>query len=173
LLPDFARFTVKPCLLVLRSFAFLLLLATLGSCSVYNRIFHPYRIPNPPASPEYKAKLKAEKERKKGVAQASKKAKPTGTEAEASTDNSTPTTEPSATPEEVAKSTPQAPKLKYDKHDLIKRNKMVLPKKRHKVVGPSFGQRLKNIFRKKSGRKKKSTPKATPDEATPDPNPAP
>lgn len=162
---------MKSCSLILRSLLLLLLLAAVGSCSVYNRIFHPYRIPNPPPSPEHKAKLKAEKERKKAFSRANAKKKEPTPEVveEGSTDDSAPTTDVTAT--DAAKpAPPQAPKLKYDKKGLMKK-KQVLPKKRTKVVKPSLWQRVKNVFRKKRGKKKQSTPKPPPDVSSPtDPN---
>jgi len=145
---------------------------TLGGCRVYERIFHPYRLPTPPPSPEYEAKLKADKERKKGIAQGIKRNKGSKAPAEeGTTDVSTPTADASAPAEAPTRTLADGPKAKYDKHKMLKKNKLLLPKKRYVVAKPSLWQRIKYAFKKKKGKKKKSTPKPPPDVSSPtDPN---
>jgi len=169
--------------LFLRPLFLLLLLAGLDSCAVYNRIFHPYRIPTPPMSAEYKAKLKADKAKKKnaaaGVKEAAKKKK-AETPTEGSTDASTPTdfaadnNDAAKAPDETAKKQPSGAKVKYNSQGLVKKSKLSRPKPLHKVSKPSAWQRFKNIFRKRGGKKRKSEPNPTPtDESNPTEQPAP
>ena len=82
---------------VVRACLLLGLLLGLDGCSVYNRIFRPHYIPDPPMSPAVKARMKAaEKARKAGL----KSDKDPATAAvEGTTDVSTPTEEAPATPE--------------------------------------------------------------------------
>ncbi|GAA4368045.1 hypothetical protein GCM10023185_40420 [Hymenobacter saemangeumensis] len=150
----------------------------LSGCRVYERIVHPHRIPNPKPSLEYKDKLKADKERKKGGLKITrkktkKKAKGSEGEGEASTDDSVPVASATNTEstQESPRTLPDGPTVKYNKKQLIKRNKLLLPKKRHEVAKPSLWQRVKYVFKKKKGKKKKSTPKPPPDVSHPtDPN---
>jgi hypothetical protein len=182
---------ILPCIevrnaLLLRPLLFLLLLAGLDSCAVYDRIFHPHRIPTPPMSAEYKAKLKADKAKKKGAEAAAKqgkkdkKAAPADAAApEGSTDASTPDfaadNEANKATDEKAKKEPSASKVKYDKQGLMKKSKMFNPKPRHTVSKPSAWQRFKNVFRKRHG-KKKAKPQSNPtpnEDPLPDPTTAP
>lgn len=167
--------------LLFRPLFLLLLLAGLDSCAVYNRIFHPYRIPTPPMSAEYKAKLKADRAKKKnaaaGAKDAAKKKKAEATP-EGSTEASTPTDFASddnaaKTPDETAKKQPAGAKVKYNSQGLVKKSKLSRPKPLHTVSKPSAWQRFKNIFRKR-GKKRKSNPNPTPtDESNPTEQPAP
>ncbi|MDO7875191.1 hypothetical protein Q5H93_10650 [Hymenobacter sp. ASUV-10] len=168
--------------LFLRPLFLLLLLAGLDSCAVYNRIFHPYRIPTPPMSAEYKAKLKADKEKKKNAAAGAKdaaKKKKAEAAPEGSTEASTPTDFASddnaaKTPDETAKKQPTVAKVKYNSQGLVKKSKLSRPKPLHKVSKPSAWQRFKNIFRKRGSKKRKSEPNPTPtDESNPTEQPAP
>lgn len=179
LLPDFALLTVKNHLF--RLLCFLLLLAGLESCAVYNRIFHPYCIPTPPMSAEYKAKLKEDKAKKKNAAAGAKEAAKKKKEAapEGSTDASTPTDFASddaaaKTPDETVKKQPSGAKVKYNSQGLMKKSKLGRPKPLHTVSKPSAWQRFKNIFRKRGSKKRKSEPNPTPtDESNPTQSPAP
>jgi hypothetical protein len=161
--------------LILRLLCCLLLLAGLDSCAVYNRIFHPYRIPTPPMSAEYKAKLKADKAKQKSAAAGAKEAKKKKAEAapEGSTDASAPTDFASddnaaKATDETAKKQPTGAKVKYNSQGLVKKSKLSRPKPLHKVSKPSAWQRFKNLFRKRGGKKRKSEPNPTPtDESAP------
>ncbi|WP_210513679.1 hypothetical protein [Hymenobacter terricola] len=133
---------MKYCLpsVLLRSLLGVLLLAALGSCSVYHKVFHPYRLPTPKPSPEFKAQQKEAAARKKANEKASdaifnkKKSAPTD---EAATDVSTPSggsiTAPEAAPE--ASKLPEGPTVHYDKHGLMKKPKLNR-RKRHKQSKP-------------------------------------
>ncbi len=101
---------------LLRSLLPLLLLSLLASCSVYDNIFHPRRLPTPDMSKQDKAKFKAaEKARHKGqvlkseepMTSATDPNAPAGTEAKK--DNKVSYNE-----------LPEGTKNKYDKEGLIK-----------------------------------------------------
>ncbi|MFC7667074.1 hypothetical protein ACFQT0_06305 [Hymenobacter humi] len=101
-----------------------LLLAALGGCT----IFHPYRLPTPKPSPEFKAQQKAAKARKKNNEPSAlfrKRADPNGEEA--ATDVSTPTggtvRKPDATAE--ARTLPDHATVSYDKNGLLKKPKLM------------------------------------------------
>ena len=115
----------------------LLLLGALSNCTVYDRVFHPYRLPTPTMGPEARAKARAaEKARHKGTS-----LKPAETEAIAA---GTDPAAPSATPVEAAsqKKTlsyselPEGTKLKYDEHLLIKEPKMEYRQRHHYDTAP-------------------------------------
>lgn len=170
--------------LLFRPLFFLLLLAGLDSCTVYNRIFHPYRIPTPPMSAEYKAKLKEDKAKKKNAAAGAKEAakkKKEAAPAEGSTDASTPTDFAASnddastkSADETAKKQPSGAKVKYNSQGLVKKSKLSRPKPLHIVSKPSAWQRFKNFFRKRHGKKRKADPNPTPtDESNPTEPPAP
>lgn len=113
----------------------LLLLGALSSCTVYNKIFHPYRLPTPAMNPEARAKARAaEKARHRGTS-----LKP----AEVTTDATDPAA-PGSAPGDAAdkKKTlsygelPEGTKLKYDKHLLLKKPKLERRKRHHYDTGP-------------------------------------
>lgn len=102
----------------------LLLLGLLSSCAVYDRVFHPHRLPTPAMSPTAKAKARAaEKARHKGT---------TLKAAEPAADDAAGATEPNAgasAPDEKKKTMsyselPEGTKLKYDKQGLVKKSKL-------------------------------------------------
>ncbi|MBF9238402.1 hypothetical protein I2I05_13435 [Hymenobacter sp. BT683] len=113
---------------VLRCVLGVLLIAGLDGCSLYHSIFHPYRLPTPKPSAEFKAQQKA-------AAKARKKNEPTGffkkktdvEDEEAATDVSTPTggaiKTQAAAPE--ARPLPESPTVHYDKAGLLKKPKLI------------------------------------------------
>lgn len=123
-----------------------LLLAGLGSCSLYHKVVHPYRLPTPKPSKQFIAQQKAEKKAKEArekEAKASsgqktgllgglfgsgkKKDANNGGAPEAATDVSTPSGAPlaAATPTAAATSTlPERSTVRYDKHQLMKKPKL-------------------------------------------------
>jgi hypothetical protein len=99
------------------------LLGLLASCTVYDNIFHPYRLPSPPMSKDAKAKARAaEKARHKGIA-----LKPAEEETDAITPAAT-GNKASSTNKDDKKLTyselPTGTKLKYDKQLLLKKPKL-------------------------------------------------
>ena len=138
-----------------------LLLAGLGSCSLYHKVVHPYRLPTPKPSREFIAQQKAEKKardargkeataksgdgRKSGLlgglfGSSRKKQAAKGEATEAATDVSTPSGAPlaSATPTAAASTLPERSTVKYDKHQLMKKPKLNRRKihKQHKGFHP-------------------------------------
>lgn len=99
----------------------------LSSCAVYNSVFHPHRLPTPPMSATAKAKAKAaEKARHKGLTL--KTEEPITEDAPASPAPAAPADAP-ATPVDKPKTVsynelPAGTKLTYDKHGLLKRDKL-------------------------------------------------
>jgi hypothetical protein len=123
------------------------LLAGLGSCSLYHKVVHPYRLPTPKPSKQFIAQQKAEKKAKAarekeaqanngqktglfgGLFGSSKKkqARADGGAPEAATDVSTPSGAPraAAMPAAPATSTlPERSTVRYDKHQLMKKPKL-------------------------------------------------
>ena len=91
--------------LFLRFVLALALLSGSSGCSVYNRIFRPHYIPDPPMSPAVKARMKAaEKARKAGLKTAASPKDATTTE------SATDTAPPDLTvkPEDTAEPLPQS-----------------------------------------------------------------
>jgi len=125
-----------------------LLLAGLGSCSLYHKVVHPYRLPTPKPSREFLAQQEAEKkardarekeaEANRSTGQKSgllggffgsdkKKQAAKGGATEAATDVSTPSdaAQASATPVASATSTlPERSTVRYDKQQLMKKPKL-------------------------------------------------
>lgn len=105
------------------SLPLLLLLGLLSSCAVYDRVFHPHRLPTPPLSATAKAKAKAaEKARHKGTSLKAMEA----TSATA-TDGAGADAGAGAPAEEKKKpmsysDLPEGTKLKYDKQGLVKKS---------------------------------------------------
>jgi hypothetical protein len=181
--PDFSPLPVKPLL-------YCLLVLLLSNCAVYHKLFHPYRLPTPKPSPEYKAQLKAQKSKKgflsfnHGGGKKSKAAD-ASTGEEAATDVSTPgggaLRTPSATPTE-ARTLPEKSTVRYDKNGLMKKPKLMrrrINKPARKPFRP--WQSIKHFFKFKlhgkpnydpSHRPVAPAPKAAPD-AVPDPAPEP
>ena len=103
----------------------MLLLVGLGGF----RIFHPYRLPTPKPSPEFKAQQKAAEARKKanGKAAGGLFQKKAVASEEAATDVSTPSgTATAATPTAAAARTlPERSTVRYDKQGLMKKPKLM------------------------------------------------
>ncbi len=169
-----------PLSVVFRSWLGALLLAGLGGCTV----FHPHRLPTPKPSPEYKAQLKAAKQARKNKSAGflSRKKSDSPTE-EAATDVSTPSggaiTPPPATAP-TAQTLPEHSTVRYDKHLLMKKPKLMRRRIHNKGPKPFRPwQSIRNYF--KYGRHAKPNyspdhrpvppaPKPTPD-AAPDGKP--
>ena len=126
---------------VFRALLGVLLLAALGSCSLYRKVFHPYRLPTPKPSPEYIAQQKKKKEdekRRNDLAKASASARKknggggSATE-EAATDVSMPTDKATAdaATAETKSIYPERSTVKYDKHQIMKKPKL-MRRRRHK-----------------------------------------
>ena len=188
---------MKHCLpsVVLRSLLGVLLLAALGGCSVYHKVFHPYRLPTPKPSPEFLAQQKADKEARKAAAQPAPlfKKKSAAPEEEA-TDVSSPTggpvagtaTTPAATP--ATRTLPDRPTVRYEKSGLMKKPKL-MRRRIHKPSKPFRPwQSIRNFFKyglhakpnyspdhRPAAPPPASPPDALPDEAMPNaaPNTAP
>ena len=125
-----------------------LLLSGLGSCSLYHKVVHPYRLPTPKPSKQFIAQQKTEKKAKEARAKeaqansgqktgllgglfdsSKKKQRASGgaTDTEAATDVSTPSGAPlaSATSAAAAAGTlPERPTVRYDKHQMMKKPKL-------------------------------------------------
>ena len=132
----------------------MLLLAALGGCSVYHKVFHPYRLPTPKPSPEFKAQQKEARARKKAAAQPTplfrKKA---AAPEEAATDVSTPSgavagTGPAAPVDAAAARTlPERSTVRYDKQGLMKKPKLAR-RRIHKSSTPFRPwQSIRNFFK--------------------------
>ncbi|MGY3091207.1 hypothetical protein ACVWYF_004273 [Hymenobacter sp. UYAg731] len=124
-----------------RSLLGVLLLAALGSCTLYHKVFHPYRLPTPKPSPEFIAQQKEKKEHEKltsdlAKSAASVKKKSGGDAPEAATDVSTPSnagaTASASTTDSKGSVYPERSTVRYDKHGLMKKPKLNR-RKRHKV----------------------------------------
>lgn len=101
-----------------------LLVAGLGGC----KIFHPYRLPTPKPSPEFKAQQKAAEARKKAGANASGGLfkKKSAVPEEAATDVSTPSgAATAAVPIAAARTLPERSMVRYDKQGLMKKPKLM------------------------------------------------
>ena len=95
----------------------LLLLGLLASCSVYDRIFHPHRLPTPDVmSPAAKARFRAaEKARHKGMVLKSEEAPTSATDP-----NAPAGTEAKKDNKLTYSELPEGTKAKYDKNGLLK-----------------------------------------------------
>ena len=130
----------------------MLLLAALGSCSVYHKVFHPFRLPTPKASPEFIAQQKAAEKAKKDKMPSGlfKKRKAAATDPEAATDVSTPgggtITAPSGAP--VARTLPEKSTVRYDKNGLMKNKPKLMRRRVHKNTKPFRPwQLVRNFFK--------------------------
>jgi uncharacterized protein with von Willebrand factor type A (vWA) domain len=163
----------------------------LSGCTLYQKVFHPYRLPTPKPSPEYKAQLEAKKKKEKEMLtfqhDAEKKSKSGGGDGteEAATDVSTPNggtfnTPAAATTE--ARKLPERSTVRYDKKGIMKKPKLKRRRinKQHKAFRP--WQSIKDFF--KYGLHKKpnydidhkvapKAPKESGGEAVPDAEPNP
>ncbi|MBO2010457.1 hypothetical protein [Hymenobacter negativus] len=142
---------------VFRCLLGVLLLAALGSCSLYHKIHHPYRLPTPKPSPEYLAQLKKKKEDEKlrndlaKSAASAKKKSGVGTE-EAATDVSMPSNDGATANNNTSdiKSSvyPERSTVKYDKHQMMKKPKL-MRRRRHNKGGKGFHpiESIRNFFK--------------------------
>ena len=95
-----------------------LLLGLLSGCAVYDRVFHPHRLPTPNMTAEAKAKARAaEKARHKGLSLQAADPDAAGTTA----------TDPAAGADEKKKTMsysdlPEGTRVKYDKQGLVKKS---------------------------------------------------
>jgi hypothetical protein len=114
------------------------LLATLGGCSVYRKVFHPYRLPTPKPSPEYLAQQKADKKARKASQPTPLFKKKAAAPEEAATDVSSPTGGPvattAATPE--TRTLPERATVRYDKAGLMKGKPKLMRRRMHKQSKP-------------------------------------
>ena len=168
---------------VVRCVLVLLLLAGLGGCSLYHTVFHPYRLPTPKPSPEFKAQQKAAKARKKNNEPAGLFKKRVSVDQEAATDVSTPTggAVPTAVASTETRTLPERSSVRYDKQGLMKKPKLMrrrINKPARKPFKPV--KSIRNFFKFKAHAKPNyspdhrpapSEPTAQPDVA-PDPAPA-
>jgi hypothetical protein len=133
-----------------------LLLAVLGSCSLWHKVHHPYRLPTPKPSPEYIAQQKKKKENEKlrndlAKSAASAKKKSGGTE-EAATDVSMPSNDgasASNNSSDIKSSVyPERSTVKYDKHQMMKKPKL-MRRRRHNKGGKPFRpiESIRNFFK--------------------------
>ncbi|GAB2854004.1 hypothetical protein GCM10027044_12070 [Hymenobacter ruber] len=118
-----------------------LLLSALGGCTLYHKVFHPYRLPTPKPSPEFIAQQKEKKEHEKlqndlAKSAASAKKKAGANAPEAATDVSTPSNDGATASASTAAAKgsvyPERSTVRYDKHGLMKKPKLNR-RKRHKV----------------------------------------
>lgn len=178
--------------IVLRSLLGVLLLASLGSCSLYRKVFHPYRLPTPKPSPEYIAQQKKKKEDEKlrndlAKAAASAKKKSGGGTEEAATDVSMPNNDgasASNNSSDIKSSVyPERSTVKYDKHQMMKKPKL-MRRRRHNKGGKPFRpiESIRNFFKyglhkkpnyspdhRPAPKQPKDASEELPDEAMPEP----
>ncbi|WP_156176391.1 hypothetical protein [Hymenobacter terrenus] len=164
--------------LILRSLLGVLLLVALGGC----KIFHPYRLPTPKPSPEFKAQQEAAKARKKAALASDsklkkkKKNKEDATD-EAATDVSTPTGAPleavaAATPEAQAAKLPERSTVRYDKQGLMKKPKLMRRRRHNKQPKPFRPiESIRNLFKYGFHAKPNYSPDHRPAPRTPAPEP--
>ena len=149
----------------MKLFFYCLFAVLLSSCSLYHRIFHPYRIPTPKPSLEFKEQLAAQKKAKPKTsvfsgfkkkrdeqegAEETIKTKPGAPAPEAVTDVATPTGGPpqaagaASTPQ--ARTLPEKSTVRYDKNGIMK-NPRLIRRRLHKP-GWSFRpwQSIRNFF---------------------------
>jgi hypothetical protein len=138
--PDFSTIIVKPLFLCI-------LLVLLGSCTVYDKVFHPYRIPNPKLSAELKAKMKADKKAKKQAFSRSKKITKPAPDIMTTDAGAAPTEGATASTEKASGELPKKSSVKYNRKGLMK-NKTKL-KKRNKQPSESIFDKLSHLFSKK------------------------
>ena len=139
--PDFSTIIVKALLLCI-------LLVLLNSCTVYDKIFHPYRIPNPKLSAEMKAKMKADKKAKKQAFSRSKKKTTPAPDVMTTDAGAAPTEGAAASTEKASSELAKKSTVKYDKKGRLK-NKVKL-KSRTKQPSESFFDKLTHLFPRKS-----------------------
>jgi hypothetical protein len=115
----------------LRSFL-ALLLGLLASCSVYDKVFHPRRLPSPSMTAEAKAKYRAaEKARHKGQVLKTEEITTGATDP-----NATGASKDKADNKLTYNELPEGTKLKYDKQLLLKKPKLKRRQYHHYDTGP-------------------------------------
>ena len=146
-----------------------LLLAGLGSCSIYHKVVHPYRLPTPKPSKQFIAQQKAEKEAKAarekgaqansgdsqksgllgGLFGSKKKQAVNSTDVEAATDVSTPSGTPlaSATPTSATSTLPERSTVRYDKQLIMKKPKLNRRKIHKQYKGFHPIDSIRNFFK--------------------------
>lgn len=154
---DSARFTVKHCLsAVLLRFLLLsgLLLPALGGCSLYHKVFRPYRLPTPKPSPEYLAQQKKKQADEKlhsdlAKASASVRKKSGAAPEEAATDVAGPSGMEAASQSTTAatRTLPEKSTVRYDKNGLMKKPRLERRKvhKQRKPFRPI--ESIRNFFK--------------------------
>ena len=179
---------------VFRSLLGVLLLAALGSCSLWRKIHHPYRLPTPKPSPEYIAQQKKKKEDEKlrndlAKSAASAKKKSGGGTEEAATDVSMPNNDGAAatngTSDIKSSVYPERSTVKYDKQLIMKKPKLKR-RRRHNKGGKGFHpiESIRNFFKyglhkkpdyspdhRPAPKQPKEAPEELPDEPMPEPAP--
>lgn len=126
------------------------LLVLLGGCA----IFHPYRLPTPKPSPEFKAQQKAKKSKTSflsfGHGSKDRDKAAEGADVEAATDVSTPTTPAVPAPGASAepRTLPERSTVRYDKQGLMKKPKL-LRRRINKPAGKPFRpwQSIRHFFK--------------------------
>jgi hypothetical protein len=113
------RLFIRSVKLFLRSFL-PLLLGLLASCTVYDKVFHPYRLPTPDMTAEAKAKFRAsEKARHKGTVLKTEEISTNATDTDAAGGS------PAKTDNKLTyKELPAGTRVKYDKELLLKKPKL-------------------------------------------------
>lgn len=151
---------------------------------MYEGLVHPYRIPTPEPSPEFKRQMKAKKlaDKTRGKASRAKKPKSADPDAAAAPDAAADAApaDTKASPDASAEPKPHKHSQLYDKKDMLKKPKL-LRRRYHKPPSDGFHplRGIKNFFKYKLHGKHKPKPKAAPaDDAgspapEPDPNQAP
>lgn len=152
------------------------MLGLLASCTVYDKVFHPYRLPTPDMTAEAKAKFRAaEKARHKGTVLKTEEISTNATDP-AAPGGSTAKTDNKLTYKELPAST----KVKYDKELLLKKPKLKRRRFHHydtRPLTPRKASRENRRLRhhpKGKGADPARKPTGAPDTAPPDegvPNP--
>ena len=142
-----------PIVLVRLVLGLLVLTAPVG-CSLYRKVFRPYRLPTPKPSPEFVAQQKASdrarrtREKAAGAGSLFRKKTDPATE-EAATDVSSPTrasAPDAATP--AARELPERATVRYDKQGLMKKPKL-MRRRKNKPAGKPFRpwQSVRHFFK--------------------------
>ena len=161
----------------------LLLLAALPGCSVYEGVFHPYRLPTPETPPEFKRQKKAKALAAKGRDKAASVKKPKSADPDAADAAAPPAARSGADAgsREEADAGARQPattksSVQYDKAGLMKKPKL-LRRRITKPPGNGFHpfRVFKNLFKSKPHGKSKPKPDAAPadEPAPPAPDAAP
>ncbi|WP_157780957.1 hypothetical protein [Hymenobacter sedentarius] len=167
----------------MKQYFYCLLVLLLSSCSVYHKVFHPYRLPTPKPSPEFKAQQKAKKSKRSflsfthGKKTNAKNEDGTDVE-EAATDVSTPTggtvPGPTASASTETRTLPEHSTVRYDKNGLMKKPKL-MRRRIHKPARKPFRplQSIRNFFKFKLHDKPNYSPDHRPAVPAPAEDPAP